>query len=611
MNFRQTLLCCCAFTFLFPAVSWSAGLDFPAQSTSGMGTAQANAAEADDATTVYYNPAGMARLKGVNVSQGGQLVSANGHFENNGTTRADGQLTSGGNGGNFLPNAIVAGELYATAVVNDTVSIGLGVFVPYGAKLNYGASSVERYFLNKADIETLNINPSMSIRFDNKHSIGFGISAEVIHAKLKSQADVSAATLATAENTLANVTKNNATDKALVGVSEQLDGLGINAIAGANTLLNGSITQNTVNKLSQAATATLPGITPQQQAEQQRAASYCGSKYPGQQGSAQYNRCLSAYSLTRPDAPGGTNGDGSLTVGGVNVAAGFNVGYLYQFDDSMRFGLTYRSKIVHDIDVTTNWDFRNVSGTVPDPNAPTALGALTGPRVSVQDYASVYARPSGTGNVRIVSPESIAGSLFKQFSPRFALMGTVNFVRTSSTQELRVHFDDVTRPNGGCYGAATCYPGVTRQGDAVIQNKFRDTWKVSIGGNYKLNDKVMLRSGLGYEQTPVPDASSRYAGLPDNDRYVFSLGGRYSVRKNLSLDAAYSLIMIKDSIANYTDNCHPAGYKPSNYPNGNLDGYDSNGDGQINDCTGNGGTFKGTFKDLMVNVLGVQINQRF
>lgn len=600
---------------LLPTLGTAAGLDYPAQSTSGMGTVQANAAEANDATTVFYNPAGMARLSGVNVSQAGQLISAHGNFQNDGTTRADGQQTSGGNGGNFLPSLLAGGEFFASAAVNDAVSVGLGVFVPYGAKLNYGASSVERYFLDKADIETVNINPSISIRFDQKHSIGFGVSAEVIHVKLQSQADIASAALGIGENTLANISKNSALDATLINAAEAANKLNINVLAGGNALLNPTNT-SLLGRLNSAINSTV-ALSPADQAAQQQAANYCASKYPSQATtSATYGRCLSAYSLTRPDAIGGTNGDGTLKVTGINVAAGYNLGYMYQYNDNIRFGLTYRSRIVHDISVDTNWDFTGVTGTVPDPNSTTALGALTGQRVNVKDYASVYARPSGTGSVRIVSPSTLAASLFDQLTPRLALMGTVSYVQTSSTQNLTIHFDDVTRPDGGCYGAATCYPGVTKQGDAVINNNFRDTWKVSIGANYQLTDKLMLRTGLGYEQTPVPDAAARYAGLPDNDRYIYSLGGRYTVRKGLSIDAAYSLILIKDSLANYTDSCAPAGYKPSNYKdssgnNTNLNGYDVNGDGQIDDCTGNGGIYRGAYKDMMVNVLGLQVNQRF
>ena len=106
-----------------------------------MGSAQANAAEANDASTVFFNPAGMARLKTTMVSQAGQVLSVRGQFENMGTTRLNNgsgtELQTGGNGGSYHPQAIPAGQFYAVTPYNDTITLGLGVFVPYGANVNY------------------------------------------------------------------------------------------------------------------------------------------------------------------------------------------------------------------------------------------------------------------------------------------------------------------------------------------------------------------------------------------------------------------------------------------------------------------------------------------
>ena len=101
----------------------------------------------------------------------------------------------------------------------------------------------------------------------------------------------------------------------------------------------------------------------------------------------------------------------------------------------------------------------------------------------------------------------------------------------------------------------------------------------------------------------MPDPESRDATTPDADRVVLSLGANLLLRKNLSMDLAYSHIRLKDAKANYTDDCHPSGYIPSQ-----DDGVGATDGGE---CTGNGGTFRGEFKDTYVNSLGIQINQRF
>ena len=175
----------CSFIAL-PVPLLAAGLEFPWQSTSAMGSANANAAEAADASTIYYNPAGMSRLKGTQVSQGLQLLSVRGQFEDEGSALLDGSATGGGNGGTYHPKLIGAGEFYAVTPYNDQITLGLGIFVPYGANVNYKSDWAGRYSLDRAAIESVNINPSLSIRFDDQHSIGFGVSGQIMHLRLRS-----------------------------------------------------------------------------------------------------------------------------------------------------------------------------------------------------------------------------------------------------------------------------------------------------------------------------------------------------------------------------------------------------------------------------------------
>ena len=166
---RQSLVLLTTASISFNA--YAAGLEYPWQSTSAMRSAQANAAEANDASTVFFNPAGMARLKTTMISQAGQVLSVRGQFENEGTTRqtngAGTEYQTGGDGGSYHPQAIPAGQFYAVMPYSDTITLGLGIFVPYGANVNYKSDWVGRMFQDEGTIETVNINPSMSIRFDD------------------------------------------------------------------------------------------------------------------------------------------------------------------------------------------------------------------------------------------------------------------------------------------------------------------------------------------------------------------------------------------------------------------------------------------------------------
>jgi long-chain fatty acid transport protein len=57
----------------------------------------------------------------------------------------------------------------------------------------------------------------------------------------------------------------------------------------------------------------------------------------------------------------------------------------------------------------------------------------------------------------------------------------------------------------------------------------------------------MLKFGLAYDQTPVPNAQARTVRLPDEDRYWFALGATYQPSKASRFDVGYTFIQISDA----------------------------------------------------------------
>src|SRR5512145_2948367 len=69
------------------------------EQSSGLGNAFAGgAASAEDATTIFFNPAGMARLTGSQVTLAGNLIQPSAKFTDSGSTAATLQI-KGGDGG--------------------------------------------------------------------------------------------------------------------------------------------------------------------------------------------------------------------------------------------------------------------------------------------------------------------------------------------------------------------------------------------------------------------------------------------------------------------------------------------------------------------------------
>lgn len=175
---------------------YAAGFGLIDNSVANMGNAYAGAAaSAEDASTVWFNPAGMAELDdGTHVSAGVHIVKPTAEFSNKGSTRTlkAAPITTPIAGANsisdktaYIPN------FYAVKPINDKVKVGVGVNAPYGLETSYDSNWVGRYHAIKSDMKSVNINPSVSYKVNDKVSVGAGVNAQYIDAELTSAVDLS------------------------------------------------------------------------------------------------------------------------------------------------------------------------------------------------------------------------------------------------------------------------------------------------------------------------------------------------------------------------------------------------------------------------------------
>lgn len=165
------------------ATSHAAAFQLLEGNASGLGNAYAgSAAVAEDASTVFFNPAGMTLLPGRNVAFSVDLVRPSAKFHDQGSTAPPGQGI-GGNGGDAGDwAAIPAG--YMTWQLTDRVFAGLGVGAPFGLKTDYSPDWVGRFHAVKSEIKTVNINPSIAFKVNDVFSVGFGVNFQRIDADL-------------------------------------------------------------------------------------------------------------------------------------------------------------------------------------------------------------------------------------------------------------------------------------------------------------------------------------------------------------------------------------------------------------------------------------------
>jgi len=150
----------------------------------------------ENASTAFNNPAGMGYLEGKHqftVDLTYYMPSAT--FTDTGSTDNTGAPLTGDNGGDSGQDTPVPG-FYYTYRLNDRWSLGATVNVPFGLGTEWDNNTwIGRYQSIEIGIETLNINPSASVKLNNAWSLGFGLSIQRADANMKNAIDFAAVCL--------------------------------------------------------------------------------------------------------------------------------------------------------------------------------------------------------------------------------------------------------------------------------------------------------------------------------------------------------------------------------------------------------------------------------
>ncbi len=180
----------------------AAGFQLLEQNVSGLGNSYAgSAAVAENASTIFFNPAGMTQLKEREFSVGVAAIGPSFKFSNNNSSV--GSLAGKGNGGDAgswaaVPNA------YMSWALNKDLYAGVGFSAPFGLKSEYSNPWLGSAQANSFAVETYYLNPSIAYRVSDKVSLGAGVSWQHLNAKYKRAAAIVFPATATVEATLAS-----------------------------------------------------------------------------------------------------------------------------------------------------------------------------------------------------------------------------------------------------------------------------------------------------------------------------------------------------------------------------------------------------------------------
>lgn len=149
------------------------------------------AAEVNDATAAWYNPAGIPRIQNQQAVFSVEAIQTDFDYKGNvGVTESLPSMSGmqpvtvtfdsvKANGGTF--NTIPS--LNYVAPINEYIGFGFSVVVPFGLKTDYGKDTPLRYAATLSSIKVIDISPSLGFRFTDKASFGAGFDVQRAYAK--------------------------------------------------------------------------------------------------------------------------------------------------------------------------------------------------------------------------------------------------------------------------------------------------------------------------------------------------------------------------------------------------------------------------------------------
>ena len=155
------------------------GLTLNEQSASSAGTAYAGrSSSALDASTIYGNPAGLTKLRRSEVSGGAAVLSISDDISD---AKSNAQGT---NKGDSAPTAVIP-FAYMSTPIDERLSVGLGLYVPFGLVNDYESTFQGRYFGSYSKTQIITLQPTIAYRINEHLSIGGGPTINHFDAKLQ------------------------------------------------------------------------------------------------------------------------------------------------------------------------------------------------------------------------------------------------------------------------------------------------------------------------------------------------------------------------------------------------------------------------------------------
>ncbi|WP_059025501.1 OmpP1/FadL family transporter [Gabonibacter massiliensis] len=211
--------------------------------------------------------------------------------------------------------------------------------------------------------------------------------------------------------------------------------------------------------------------------------------------------------------------------GKAHVRVGFNVGVMYEPCEKVTIGFSYRSKIemrVKEGEAELTYANQNIENLLGQ------LGAIV-PDLSIPKY------DQGTFHAELPLPSNTTLGVSYRPTDRWELALDLQYVGWQAYDSLNVYFNEAEL-------------GIK---PIKAQKNYKNTMIYRIGAKYKTTDRLDLRAGIYYDQSPI--RKNHYnPETPGMNKLGLSAGLTFSPYKNLEIDFAFLYIQGFSRHGNYT-----------------------------------------------------------
>lgn len=167
---------------LSPALTQASSFQILEQSPAQLGTAfSGTASNIQDASTVFFNPAGMSQLEGRQLTVAGNAILTEADFN-------DRDSNTNGTRGKTEEIGLVP-NVYYVQPLSERWTLGLGVNAPFGLKSEYDRDWTGRYLATTSELTLVNINGTLSFAVSDRLSLAVGLNYQDAEVTLENAVD--------------------------------------------------------------------------------------------------------------------------------------------------------------------------------------------------------------------------------------------------------------------------------------------------------------------------------------------------------------------------------------------------------------------------------------